>query len=181
MIWALAHSVGSDKLQSRFWFFVYPIPLSIIGCFIFMFTDGFGPRYLSLFLLNFVFASFGTIYSWNSNVIARPPAKRSVALAFMNSVGNAASIWTPFTYMDGSKPYYRPALGIVIGLLVACAAMAVMLRIIMQRMNKELDRLENEDVILTEKELVKLRKTAEIEGIDLAAARQLQKGYRYII
>ncbi|KAK5732783.1 hypothetical protein LTR17_010201 [Elasticomyces elasticus] len=199
MIWALAHSVGSDKLQSRFWFFVYPIPLSIIGCFVFMFTDGFGPRYFSLFLLNFVFASFGTvsttrrshlealltpsqqIYSWNSNVIARPPAKRSVALAFMNSVGNAASIWTPFTYIDGSEPYYRPALGIVIGLLVACAAMAVMLRIVMQRMNKELDRLENEDVILTEKELVKLRKTAEIEGIDLAAARQLQKGYRYII
>ena len=34
----------------------------------------------------------------------------------MNSIGNMASIWTPFTYTDSSEPYYRPALGIVIGL-----------------------------------------------------------------
>jgi len=58
------------------------------------------------------------IYSWNSNVIARPPAKRAVALAFMNSIGNMASIWTPFTYTDGTAPEYRLALGIVVGLLV---------------------------------------------------------------
>ena len=75
----------------------------------------------------------------------------------------------------------------------------------MQRMNKELERRDDEDVVLNEKELAKLQKTAyvipdpldhssevrfaliaigtarEVEGIDLAAARQLQKGYRYII
>ena len=90
-----------------------------------------------------------------------------------------ASIWTPFTYTK--EPYYRTALGIVIGLLAISSLLAVTLRIMMQNMNKELDRLENENVMLTEKELVKLRKTSEIEGIDLATARQLQKGYRYII
>lgn len=99
----------------------------------------------------------------------------------MNSIGNMASIWTPFTYTDPSAPYYRPALGIVIGLFVCSAIGAVVLRFMMVKMNRELSRLEDTDTILTEKELVKLRKTAELENIDLATARQLQKGFRYII
>ena len=99
----------------------------------------------------------------------------------MNSVGNMASIWTPFTYFDSSAPYYRPALGIVIGLFVCSAIGACVLRVIMTKMNHELARLEDTDTLLTEKELVKLRKTAELENIDLATARQLQKGFRYII
>lgn len=99
----------------------------------------------------------------------------------MNSIGNMASIWTPFTYTDASEPYYRPALGIVIGLFVASAVGAVVLRFMMVKMNRELARLEDTDTLLTEKELTKLRKTAELENIDVATARQLQKGFRYII
>lgn len=99
----------------------------------------------------------------------------------MNSIGNMASIWTPFTYFDSSEPYYRPALGIVIGLFVASAIGAVVLRMMMVKMNRELSRLEDTDTILTGKELEKLQKTAEMENIDIATARQLQKGFRYII
>lgn len=32
----------------------------------------------------------------------------------------------------------------------------------MQRMNKQLERLENDDVVLTEKEIAELKKTAEV-------------------
>jgi uncharacterized membrane protein len=99
----------------------------------------------------------------------------------MNSIGNAASIWTPFTYIKTPGGHYRVALGVVIGLLAACLIMAVVLRLMMQRMNAELERLENVDVQLSEKEMEKLRKTAETEGIDMQTARQLQKGYRYMI
>ena len=90
-----------------------------------------------------------------------------------------ASIWTPFTYYG--EPHYYVALGIVIGLLCAGACGAVTLRFMMLKLNREQDRLEDENVMLSEKELEKLRKTAELEGIDLATARQLQKGFRYII
>lgn len=121
------------------------------------------------------------IYAWISAAIPRPPAKRTVALAFMNSIGNMASIWTPFTYREGDFPYYRPALGIVVGMMVIGVGGAVVLRFMLKKMNRELERLENEDVTLTDAEMAKLRKTAEMEGIDIAAARQLQKGYRYLI
>ncbi|KAK3721579.1 hypothetical protein LTR37_003135 [Vermiconidia calcicola] len=178
---SFGHSVFSDKMQNRFWFFLYPLAISTIGCFVFMFTSAFGPKYFALFLLNFAFCSFGTIYAWISNAIPRPPAKRTVALAFMNSIGNMASIWTPFTYFDWSEPYFRPALGIVVALMVICAIGACLVRWLLTKMNRELERLENDDVVLSDREMEKLRKTAEIEGCDLAAARQLQKGYRYII
>lgn len=181
VFYSFAHSVVSDRLGHRFWFFMYPIPLTIIGWIIFMTTNSFGPRYFSLFLMVFVFAMNGTCYAWIASAIPRPPAKRAAAFAFINSIGNSASIWTPFTYRDQDKPHYRLALGICIGLQVVAACMGLLLRIVLTRQNKRLERMENEDTPLTERDMQKLRKTAEIEGIDLAAARRLQKGYRYQI
>lgn len=181
VIWSFLHSIASDKVGNRFWFFVYPIPISIIGFIIFMTTDSFGPRYFSLFLMNLVFAMNGTIYAWIANAIPRPPAKRAAALAFINSVGNAASIWTPFTYTPSSAPHYREALGICIGLEIIAGICAVVLRFYLVRQNKRLERMENQDTQLTDRDIRKLEKTAAFEGIDVAAARRLQKGYRYMI
>lgn len=180
-IYSMVHSVVSDRWGNRFWFFMYPIPITIVGWVIFMTTDSFGPRYFSLFLMTFIFAMNGTCYAWIAGAIPRPPAKRAAAYAFINSIGNSASIWTPFTYRTQDKPHYRLALGICIALQVVAAIMGVSMRIKLTRQNRRLERLENEDVPLSERDLKKLRKTAEIEGIDLAAARRLQKGYRFMI
>ncbi|KAE8356817.1 major facilitator superfamily domain-containing protein [Aspergillus coremiiformis] len=181
VVYSLAHSYMSDRLGSRFWFFVYPIPITIVGFVIFMATDGFGPRYFSFFLMIFVFAQNGTVFSWIANAIPRPPAKRAAAYAFINSVGNSASIWTPYTYRNQDGPYYRPAMATCIGLQVLGGVMAVLLYFHLQTLNKRLDRLADEDVTLTAKELKRLQKTADLEGIDLAAARRLQKRFRYMV
>ncbi|KAK5135723.1 hypothetical protein LTR08_004709 [Meristemomyces frigidus] len=179
--WSMCHGIMSDRFKNRFWFFMYPIPLVFAGALIFMFCDGFGPRYFSLFLLVFIFATNGTIYAWIANAIPRPPAKRAAALAFVNSVGNAASIWTPFTYSAADAPHYKVAMGINIGLTGMSAICAVLLRIMLTKQNNRLARMENADAELTEADMVVLRKTAEMEGISIAAARQLQKGFRYVI
>lgn len=181
VFYSYGHCYLSDHLGNRFWFLSYPVAVSIVGFLIFMFTDGFGPRYFSFFLMNFVFAQNGTIYAWISNAIPRPPAKRAAALAFINSIGNSASIWTPFTYFPSSAPHYRPALGVCIGLQILSLVCFVGMKFYLERQNKQLERMENEDSQLTEKDMKKLRKTAEAEGIDIAAARVLQKGYRYMI
>ena len=62
------HALASDRFGKRWIFWMYPIPIVVVGCFLFMFTDSFGPRYFSLFLLNFAFTmnstvSFPTQYS----------------------------------------------------------------------------------------------------------------------
>jgi hypothetical protein len=160
---------------------MYPIPITIVGFLIFMFTDSFGPRYFSLFLMCFIFAMNGTTYAWIANAIPRPPAKRAAAFAFINAIGNSASIWTPFVYTKGSAPHYRPALGMNIGLQAVAAICGVTMYIILTRANKRLDRLENENVELSAKEMAKLEKTAQMEGTDIAAARKMQKNYRYMV
>lgn len=146
-----------------------------------MTVDNFGARYFSLFLQIFVFALNGIIYAWISSSIPRPPAKRAAALAFINSVGNAASIWTPFTYKTEDAPHYRPALGICIGLQVLAAVCALALKFLLEKQNAQLARMENSDAQLMERDVKKLEKTAQVEGVTVAEARALQKGYRYII
>ncbi|KAJ5815735.1 hypothetical protein N7474_007512 [Penicillium riverlandense] len=181
VFYSLGHSWLSDKLSIRFWFFVYPIPITFIGFIIFMTTNSFGPRYFSFFLMNFVFAQNGTIYSWIANSLPRPPAKRAAAYAFINSIGNSASIWTPYTYQRTFHGHYYIALGVCIGLQTLGFLMALFMYFNLNMLNKRQERLENEDLQLTPKELKRLQTTAEVEGIDLAAARRLQKGFRYVL
>lgn len=183
VFWSVLHSWVSDKIGHRFWFFVYPIPVTLVGFIIFMTTDSFGPRYFSLFLMNFTFAQNGTLYSWIANSLPRPPAKRAAAYAFINSIANSASIWTPYTYTDSQEPYYRTALGICIAVQVLGGLAAAALYFHLRILNKRQERLDNEngEVQLTEKELRRLQVTADYEGIDVAAARRLQRGFRYML
>lgn len=99
----------------------------------------------------------------------------------MNSIGNAASIWTPYTYNNPDNDHYRPALGVVIGLMVLGGISGTGLRFYLSRQNKRLERMEGADSELRPSDLKKLQKTAELEGIDIAAARRLQKGFRYVL
>jgi hypothetical protein len=181
VFYSFGHCYASDKLGNRFWFLTYPVFISSVGFIIFMTTDSFGPRYFSFFLMNFVFAQNGTIYAWMSNAIPRPPAKRAAALAFINSIGNSASIWTPFTYWPSSAPHYQPALGICIGLEVLALACFIGMRIYLQHQNKQLEKIENADQQLMERDGTKLKKTAEFEGIDVEAASVMRKGFRYML
>ncbi|CAG9981053.1 unnamed protein product, partial [Clonostachys byssicola] len=61
VIWAYGHSLYSDKVQNRFWFWVYPIPLAITGCLLFMFVPLFGVRYFAMFLMSFAFILSPTV------------------------------------------------------------------------------------------------------------------------
>jgi hypothetical protein len=127
----------------------------------------------------FVFTQYGTTYSWIASSMARPPAKRAAAFAFINAFANTAPIWTSYTYNDTQKPYYRQAIGICLALQLMGGVFAVAMRMYLSALNKRMERMESVDAVLTEKDLTRLQRTAEIEGIDIAAARRLQKGFRF--
>lgn len=180
-IWSYIHGIISDRVNNRFWFFLYPIPISIAGFVLFMNVSSFGPKYFSFFLMMFVLTMNGTIYSWIAGVINRPPAKRAAAFAFVNSLGNSASIWTPYTYRDSESPYFYLGMGVCIGLQALAGVLALLLRWRLTRANRELARRENEDCELTPAEVARLEKTAKTEGVSVAEARMLQKGFRYML
>lgn len=68
-----------------------------------------------------------------------------------------------------------------VGLEVIALVCAIIMKFYLEYQNRQLERLENEDGELQQKDLKKLEKTAEFEGVPVAAARQMQKGYRYMI
>ncbi|RMZ88700.1 hypothetical protein DV736_g4057, partial [Chaetothyriales sp. CBS 134916] len=142
IIWALGHSRLSNCYVKRSWFF------------------NFGAPYFSLFLMVVIFTLNGTLYAWIASIIPRPLAKCAAAFASINSFGNTASIWTPFTYRDRNAPFYRPALGACIAMQTAAGLMAILLRIILERQNKMLDKLEREDVPISQREEDHLRRTS---------------------
>lgn len=67
------------------------------------------------------------------------------------------------------------------GLMLVSGICATILRFMLARENKMLDRMEDADAEMTDRDVRKLERTAEVEGIDVAAARRLQKGHRYIL
>jgi uncharacterized protein (UPF0335 family) len=72
-------------------------------------------------------------------------------------------------------------MGVCIGLQAVGGLMALFLYFNLRSLNKRQERLENEEVQLTEKDVRRLQATADVEGIDIAAARRLQKGFRYVL
>lgn len=72
-------------------------------------------------------------------------------------------------------------MGVCIALQVVGGLCALFLYFNLNMLNKRQLRLENEEVELSPKDLRRLQVTADVEGIDLAAARRLQKGFRYVL
>lgn len=180
-IWSYIHGIVSDRFTTRYWFCMYPIAVAIVGFVVFMTQDSFGPKYMTFFFMMFLMNINGTLFSWIAGVISRPPAKRASAFALINSLGNSVSIWTPYTYLDRETPYFYTGIGICIGLIAISGILMTVLRLMLIRENKRLAAMENEDVPLTQKQLQSLEKTAQVEGVSIAEARALQKGFRYTI
>lgn len=185
LVYSLLHSYLSDRFTNRFWFFIYPIPLSILGFVAFMNGNSFALRYTSLFAMNFVFAMMATCYSWIAGAIPRPPAKRATAYAFINAVGNSASVWTPYMYRDGDAPRYRFAMRGCITLQVVAGVMAVVLRAYLVRQNRELELREVEEEGGeggSERAMLMPGEGEEENNDDIAGRKmKLPRGFRYVI
>lgn len=72
-------------------------------------------------------------------------------------------------------------MSINIGLVGIAGILGVTMYFYLTMQNKQLARMENVDTPLTDRDMKKLQKTAELEGIDVGTARMLQKGFRYIV
>jgi hypothetical protein len=104
-MWTYRHS---DTTRERFWHIAIPQFVTIIGFIIAISTMDTAARYVSFFLMVTNYIAFICIFAWTSNSFPRPPAKRAVALALTNAVGQMGSlagsyIWPKETF----GPTYR--------------------------------------------------------------------------
>ncbi|OJD30853.1 pantothenate transporter liz1 [Diplodia corticola] len=132
----------ADKTGERYLHVVLPICLGIVSFILAAATHATAPRYVAMMLMvSGVYTGYVVVLAWISNTIPRPPAKRAAALAFINAVSNSSSIWTSYLYIN--PPGYVIAFSVdcaMLGLAVICATI---LRFILVRLNKKLDRGEH--------------------------------------
>lgn len=137
---ALCVSLNADRTGERYFHFTVPLWTSIAGFIISAATTSLGARYFSMMImLPGVYTAFTVGLTWAANTLPRPPAKRAVALALCNCIANCSSIYGPFLYPDETAPRYLIAMGVNAGTSLMSIIVATVFRIILVRLNKELD------------------------------------------
>ena len=109
LVYVVACCWLADKYQTK-WPFI--CGLSGIGCILFIAVTTSSNRMVQYVLTIF---AFGTIYgcsplikTWVSDVIPQPAAKRAIAIALINSIGNASSIYSTWLWPKSDAPRYIP-------------------------------------------------------------------------
>ncbi|KAL4901086.1 hypothetical protein BDW74DRAFT_187928 [Aspergillus multicolor] len=132
---ALVYVVTSCYLADRYkrkWQFI--CGLSGLGCILFIAVATINPNSHHDRIAQYVLTifAFGTIYgcsplvkTWVSDVIPQPAAKRAVAIALINAIGNASSIYSTWLWPDKDAPRYIPGFATTtswLGVLCVCTA-----------------------------------------------------------
>ncbi|KAJ0159134.1 putative transporter [Colletotrichum tanaceti] len=174
---SLINAWHADRQQERFWHIVGPICVGLVGFVISMSTLNVAARYVALFLQASSYAGFIVFYSWISSSFPRPPAKRAVAIAMINAfsqLGNIAG-----SYVWGLKENgFRNSYGIVTAMFGATIVGCYVFKVILDNLNKKLD--EGERAWEAHGDVA--HQTADItHGDEIEAARQMGKGFRYLV
>ncbi|KAF3940115.1 hypothetical protein ABW19_dt0207506 [Dactylella cylindrospora] len=137
-----------------------------------------------MFMPASVYAGYVCALSWISSTLPRPVTKRAAALAAINAVSNASQIWTAYMYTKSSAPRYAIAMGVNCGTSLLAVVFATVLRTMLARLNKRLDR--GEDVGGTGLAKDDTGKALAAEQIERREAEGLPgeaavKGFRFLI
>ena len=148
----------ADRTGERFYHIAGPLCVAVFSFILAAATTTIGPRYLAMMLMvGAVYSAFVVALAWISNSMPRPPAKRAAALAFVNAVSNCSSIYASYMYEDSMsklfpllppvieltwllEPRYVIAMSVNCAMAVIAILMALLMKIILTRLNKKLDQ-----------------------------------------
>ncbi|MCJ1280098.1 hypothetical protein MMC21_007924 [Puttea exsequens] len=133
----------ADKTGERYWHITVPLYFAVIAYIIAASTTTIGPRYFAMMLMPAgVYTGYVVALGWISNTLPRPPAKRAAALAAINAVSNASSIYASYMYPESAGPRYIVAMSVNCVMAFMAIVFATILRFVLVRLNKKLDRGE---------------------------------------
>ncbi|KAF1927177.1 pantothenate transporter liz1 [Didymella exigua CBS 183.55] len=137
----------ADKTGERFWHIVLPLCVGVAAFILAACTHSTAPRYVAMMLMvPGVYTGYVVALAWISNSMPRPPAKRAAALAFINAVSNTSSIYASYMYpqpKSGAQPNLTVPLSVDCATAGLAIIMTVVMRMILGRLNKKLDKGEH--------------------------------------
>ncbi|WVF67756.1 hypothetical protein IAT40_002516 [Kwoniella sp. CBS 6097] len=176
---ALINSWHSDRTKEKFWHSTWPLIMGIVGFIISMATkpSNKAARYVALFLQAGSYAGYIIMYTWMSSSFPRPPAKRAVALAFMNALSQTGNIAGSYVWPNKYGPSFVKSYGIVLAMFGTTIALNVWFRQILVSANRRLEIGER----AFEEHGDTLQAAAALESTTVKDAQAMQKGFRFLV
>ncbi|KAM3076383.1 hypothetical protein ACMFMG_007203 [Clarireedia jacksonii] len=151
VITAFANAWHADRTGERFLHIAIPLTVATAAFILAAATTAIAPRYVAMMLMvPGVYTGFVVALAWISNTLPRPPAKRATALAFINAASNSSSIYASYMYPKSAGPRYIVAMSVNCAMTFMAICAALILRIMLVRLNKKLDRGEEVDGVVNE-------------------------------
>lgn len=109
LVYVVACCWLSDKYKTK-WPFI--CGLSGIGCVLFIAvttsTNKMAQYVLTIFAFGTIYGCSPLVKTWVADVIPQPAEKRAIAIALINSIGNASSIYSTWLWPKKDAPRYIP-------------------------------------------------------------------------
>ncbi|QRD91058.1 putative MFS transporter [Aspergillus flavus] len=141
---SVAVSWSSGHFNERTWHVTVSKALAIIGFAVACGTLNIGARYFAMIL--FVGATYGVNninIAWTAATLGQTDEKKAVAIAITNTLGNLASVYTPYLWPDSDAPRFGLAMYCSIGFSVGVVILAWVMRIILTRENRKLREVDS--------------------------------------
>jgi len=140
-------SWSSGRFNERTWHITISKSLAIVGFAVAWGTLHTGARYFAMVL--FVGATYGVNnigMGWVASTLGQTNEKKTVAVALANTIGNVASVYTPYLWPDTDAPRFGTAMGASIGFSAGVIVCAWVMRWILMRDNKRIRASESEAI-----------------------------------
>ncbi|KAM0322146.1 hypothetical protein ACHAQA_009634 [Verticillium albo-atrum] len=136
---SIAVSWSSGRYNERTWHATISKLIAIAGFALSVATLNIPARFVGIML--FVGATYGVnniILGWTASVVGQTDEKKAVAIAMCNTLGNLASVYTPYLWPSSDEPRYLTAMLASIGFSFGVIACAWVMRLSLQYQNKKL-------------------------------------------
>ncbi|KAG1882973.1 major facilitator superfamily domain-containing protein [Suillus subluteus] len=146
--WAFAAIVAfaltwySDKKQKRYKYYLVSNALGTLAYIISIFTMNKAARYISMFLMAQLIAGYLVLWGWANNTFAREPAKRAVAIALMNGMGQIGNIVGSYAWPLNWGPTYRYSYVVSIAAMGVSTVMFGGMYVYLKHLNGQIERDE---------------------------------------
>ncbi|KIX92719.1 uncharacterized protein Z520_11571 [Fonsecaea multimorphosa CBS 102226] len=143
VITAFFNAWHADRTGERFFHVTVPLYVAVGSFILAAATTATAPRYVAMMLMvPGVYTGYVVALGWISNTMPRPPAKRAAALAAINAVSNTSSIYASYMFPKSDGPRYVLAMSVCSATAFVAICAATVLRLILVRLNRKLDRGE---------------------------------------
>lgn len=140
-------SWSSGHFNERTWHITISKLLAIIGFAVACSTLNIAARYFAMIL--FVGATYGVNninLAWTAATLGQTDEKKAVAIAITNTLGNLASVYTPYLWPDADAPRFSKAMYCSIGFSAGVIATAWVMRWILMRANRRIRAMDSEAI-----------------------------------